>query len=162
MDSRIVFGYRVYEDGKIAGKRVDFLSPADNGRGYLIVSVLVDGKRKTIGVHKLVALAFIPNPDNLPEVNHKDGNKLNNHHSNLEWTTRGENIRHAFDNNLRSATGSDNARCKTSEEDVKAICKFLQDGMSAAQIRDKGFDYGVVRAIKARKNWLQISQHYKF
>ena len=50
--------------------------------------------------HRLVAIAFIPNIDNKPYINHKDGDKLNNHYSNLEWCTAQENTQHAYDNGL--------------------------------------------------------------
>ena len=68
--------------------------------GYPSVDVYQDGMRKTKRVHRLVAETFLPNPDNKPEVNHKDGNKHNNHVSNLEWVTSKENCRHAWDNGL--------------------------------------------------------------
>lgn len=57
------------------------------GTGYSTVQLFKDGKMKVIAVHRLVAQAFIPNPNNLPQVNHKDGNKQNNNKSNLEWCT---------------------------------------------------------------------------
>lgn len=158
-----VFGYKVSEDGSVYGKFGKKLSPSDNGRGYLILGLMIAGEgRKTFGVHKLVALAYVPNPENLPEVNHKDGNKLNNHFSNLEWCTRGDNILHAYENTLRSATGTNNSRCRTDEEDVKDICRALECGNTSAQIRDQGYDYNLVRAIKARKNWTHISKTYVF
>lgn len=67
-----------------------------NNRGYLSVVV----RRKTHMLHRLVAQAFIPNPEGKPFVNHKDGNKLNNHVDNLEWCTAAENNQHARDNGL--------------------------------------------------------------
>lgn len=56
-------------------------------RGYMQVTLTLNGKRKYCNVHRLVAEAFIPNPDDLPQINHKDENKLNNNVNNLEWCT---------------------------------------------------------------------------
>lgn len=158
-----VYGYRVCEDGTVYGKHGKKLSPSDNGRGYLVLGLMIEGRgRVTFGVHRLVALAYLENPEGLPEVNHKDGNKLNNHFSNLEWCTRGGNILHAYESKLRSAVGVKNARCQTDEEEVRAICGALECGYTSAQIRDQGYDYNLVRAIKSRKNWSHISNSYNF
>ena len=78
----------VRRDGKI--KR-----PHKNSGGYFVVNVNVNGKHTTGLVHRLVASAFVPNPNNKPEVNHIDGNKENNCADNLEWVTAKENIAHA-------------------------------------------------------------------
>ena len=64
--------------------------------GYLIVSFCVDGIKSNQTVHRLVARAFISNESNKPQVNHKDGNKHNNHIDNLEWMTASENGLHAY------------------------------------------------------------------
>lgn len=71
-------------------------------RGYIQVALTKNGKSRIFNVHRLVAQAFIPNPLNLPQVNHIDGNKTNNNVSNLEWCTAQENIQHAHKMNLTS------------------------------------------------------------
>jgi hypothetical protein len=78
--------------------------------GYEYFNMWVGGKNKRGTIHRLVALHFIPNPENKPQVNHKDGNKKNNCASNLEWTTLSENMRHAFDTGIM-----DNSRKKAAE-----------------------------------------------
>lgn len=70
-------------------------------RDYITVSLRKDGKDKRYRVHRLVAEHFIPNPDNLPQVNHKDGNKYNNNINNLEWISQSDNAKHAFANGLQ-------------------------------------------------------------
>lgn len=80
------------------------LSLNKDHKGYLRVRIYVAGVRKTIKVHRAVAESFIPNPDNKPEVNHKDGNKGKNHVENLEWSTESENTRHAYATGLKEKT----------------------------------------------------------
>lgn len=78
-----------------------YIKPHLKKTGYLQVRlVAINGKQKSESVHRLVALNFIDNPYSYPVVNHKDGNKQNNHVENLEWCTVSENTKHAFDNNL--------------------------------------------------------------
>lgn len=69
-----------------------------NKKGYEILRIHADGKQKTIKMHRAVAMHFHPNPENKPEVNHKDFNKLNNRADNLEWATQEENMDHAWEN----------------------------------------------------------------
>lgn len=76
------------------------LSHEPNDGGYKRINLLRDGKIKGFLVHRLVAEVFVSNPRNLPFVNHIDGNKINNHPSNLEWCTHQENMRHAVNTGL--------------------------------------------------------------
>lgn len=89
--------------------------------GYKRIHVSDNGTHYKFLVHRVVAAAFIPNPDNLPCVNHKDGNKLNNAVSNLEWVTYSENQKHAYETGLKSASGTKNGQHKLTEKDVAEI-----------------------------------------
>jgi hypothetical protein len=78
--------------GRIRKGRV--LKPHRHPQGYLLVTLCKNGKHKNHKTHRVVAQAFIPNPENKPEVNHIDENKTNNNVNNLEWSTRKENLNH--------------------------------------------------------------------
>jgi hypothetical protein len=65
--------------------------------GYLSVNLYANGKARLTSIHRIVAKVFIPNPKRKPEVNHKDGNKKNNILGNLEWVTKSENQKHAYE-----------------------------------------------------------------
>ena len=95
------------------------LKPRINNRGYCHSYLYINGVAKSIKTHRLVAIAFIPNPNDYPFVNHIDGIKTNNYVNNLEWCTRLYNVRHAFTNGLMvSVNGSKHGGSKLTEEDV--------------------------------------------
>lgn len=97
-----ISNYRIFPDGKIYALHLDrFVSEYSSRDGYKKVTLRLDNKeRKSYSVHRLVALAYINNPENKPTVNHIDGNKENNIVENLEWATRSEQVQHAWDNGL--------------------------------------------------------------
>lgn len=76
------------------------MKPGDNGRGYLTTMIGRKGNVKTVKIHRLVAETFVPNPNDLSEVNHIDGNKQNNNVENLEWVSHQENMIHAHKTGL--------------------------------------------------------------
>lgn len=87
----------VYDDGSVwihRGSRNKRRFGDTSPKGYKRILIRDNGRERTVFVHRLVALAFVPNPNNKPQVNHKDGNKANNRPENLEWVTLAENMRH--------------------------------------------------------------------
>lgn len=105
--------YIVYDDGKVFSlyRRI-FLKPFKNKFGYLVYSLVINGKAKKYPAHRLVALCFLNNPNDYLCVNHIDGNKLNNYYLNLEWCTYYHNNKHARDNNLNNISKSNSERWK--------------------------------------------------
>lgn len=81
--------------------------------GYHETTLYKNNKSKCIRTHRLVAIAFIPNPNNKPQINHIDGNKLNNNVNNLEWCTNRENIDHSLKTGLQNHKGKNNPKAKS-------------------------------------------------
>lgn len=110
--------YEVSNKGRVRGiLRGTMLKPFVSKFGYEIVSLSKDGKAKKFQVHRLVATEFVSNPDELPVVDHIDGDKRNNSSDNLEWCTAQENTRRAFDNGL--CESCKRASLKTAHEVLK-------------------------------------------
>lgn len=90
------FHYEVSSWGRVRNTETwKIIKPYKNHKGYLKVGLSRDGKEYKFRVNRLVAIAFLPNPYNLPQVNHKDGNKENNSYTNLEWISDRGNKEHA-------------------------------------------------------------------
>lgn len=114
--------YDITEDGLVINKHNGrIVKPQKNGKGYLRVHI--DGKMQF--VHRLVAEKYVPNPENKAQVNHIDGNKLNNSASNLEWATNRENRDHAVTNGLH-VVGEKCPYAKLTRLDVDFIRRHIE------------------------------------
>ena len=101
--------YEISNLGRVRNIKVGrVLRQFETKYGYVQVSLCKDRKQKSFLVHRLVATAFIPNFENKREINHIDGDKTNNCVSNLEWSTRSENVKHAWGLGLKFYTHTDN------------------------------------------------------
>lgn len=147
-------------------KSKKFLKPYLNRKGYCVIGLQHNGKRYRFSIHRLVAIAFIPQLDkNRNQVNHKNGKKKDNRKKNLEWCSCSENIQHAFDIGLKKPRiGEMHSQCKTTEKQVEKICELLSlkkyTMVKIANLTNTNKD--IVNKIKRRKNWKHISKNYKW
>lgn len=114
--------YAASEDGRIfslcdcfGNKQLKEKKQYTNKHGYKCMMFYKQGKKKHMTVHRAVALAFLDNPDNLPQINHIDGNKENNSVSNLEWCNASHNVQHAYDTGLNVPHESPWKGCKSKD-----------------------------------------------
>jgi len=111
--------------------------------GYLIVSLWKDDKLKTHKIHRLVAIHFIPNPNNLQEINHKDENKTNPRADNLEWCTRKYNMNHG---NCPTKIGNTISKICKHRKPVEKINKFTGQIIAIYEsVKDAGVNNGYAR-----------------
>ena len=116
----VYYNYEVSIDGKVRNRRNGhILKPHIDTDGYelVVISSCLTKKRKTVRVHRMVGIMFIPNPNNLPEINHKDENKSNNHVDNLEWCSSKYNANYGTRNirtvqNRKEKYGKEHHRAK--------------------------------------------------
>ena len=132
-----------------------------NTSGYLCVNPSIDGKATLKYIHRFVAEVFIPNPDNRPQVNHMDGNKQNNHISNLEWATAKENSEHAWDTGLVNHSGENHTLSKLTEDDVRFIRKHYNPDTTDFNQKTLAEKFGVekctISQIVHRKTWKHVA-----
>ena len=140
--------YEITREGEVINKRWGRkVRPQKNGKGYL--RVWIDGKLRF--VHRLVAEKYVPNPDNKPQVNHKDGNKLNNNADNLEWVTNYENRQHAIQHNLHF-TGEKCSWAKLNKEKVIFIRNHPE--IKAKELAELfGVTNSTIKSIRNYKSW---------
>jgi len=152
--------YIVYSKGDvISNKRKNpfVLSKCKDSDGYYVVALYLNGERKTMKVHRLVAIAFIPNPENKPEVNHKDGIKANNYDDNLEWNTSLENTQHANITGLTNIKGEKHIKCITNERTVLKIRNRHKKGISYRVLSEEfSINRTTIRDIVTRRTWKHI------
>lgn len=103
--------------------------------GYKTIMLHKDKKSKNLKVHRLVAQAFLTNPQNKLEINHKDGNKSNNCVNNLEWCTSIENVRHAFSNNLIKQHNNTNIEQYSLDGTLLCTWNSISEAVNALHLR---------------------------
>ena len=137
--------------GKISKGTID-------SKGYLIYCI----DYKSFKAHRLVAEAFIPNPENKPQVNHINGDKICNWVGNLEWVTAEENIHHAMEHGLFYVGLGENANSSVyTDAQIHQVCKLLEKGLKNTEISIlTGVDVYVISKIKCKNCWQHISDQY--
>ena len=130
-------------------------------KGYYFVNGSLGSRENkiTFKIHKAVAESFIDNPNNLPMVNHKDGNKLNNYIGNLEWCTNAENVQHAYDNNLiKIRRGENSSSAKLTQDDVIYIRKHYvpRDKYFGTRALGRKFnvDHSTIMSVLKYETWV--------
>jgi len=124
---------------------------------YSSVTLFKNKQKKNFGVHRLVAEAFIPNPSGKLEVNHKDQNRDNNSIDNLEWVTRKENLKHI---KYLGQKGSSNGNSKLTENDIKNICKLINNKYSNSDIKKELnllINNTTLQDIRYKRKWKHLT-----
>lgn len=162
IDKRIIHidgvetNYYVTIDGKVFNRTTGHeLTPKVTEDGYLQIKLFVDGKRVYKMAHDLVAMEYIPNPNNYPQVNHKDGVHTHNHASNLEWCTAKYNVQHSVFHRLRK-------NIKLSNEELFRLCILMESGEYTQNQLAAMFDVPrhIITSIKNKQSWVSYSDMF--
>ena len=137
----------LYFEDKILNQRLVNGYPTVNFRG---------GERKSYKVHRLIAIAFIPNPENKPHINHINAIRNDNRIENLEWCTHDENMAHAVRTNL-TCKGSKNGQAKLTDEQVLKIRKLFAEGANKSRLsRQFNISRGSIKKAIEKTSWANL------
>ena len=150
-------GYAIDTDGAVySHKSSRYLTQHKHNHGYRVVSLSEDGCTIQMLTHRLVAMTYIPNPDNLPTVNHIDGDKTNNSVSNLEWMSYKDNNQHAIDTGLTTKQSN-----KHDDTLAHRVCQLLMDGWKQVDVtRSLGLDKSDVKQIRYSGFYSHVTCEY--
>lgn len=154
-------GYFVSPNGMVFDRFGHLMKGCLGKSGYIGTNMRINGKLVYKSFHRMIAESILPNPNELPFINHKDGNKQNNRLDNLEWCTRSYNAKHAYDNGLeQKVCGERHHAHKLTEEAVKDIRMNYVKGskrMGAGYFAKKyHVDVSVIRDVANYKTWRHI------
>jgi len=146
-----IFGnnYQISNEGKVKNHITgNILKFGLDKRGYPRIRLSYKDQKLSFRIHRLVAIHFIDNPENKPQVNHKDGNKLNNNDWNLEWNTNSENQLHAHITGLKKTKiGKESCRFKSSILVFDSTNKQIDELFGNKDMKDKEYDFRNVSAV---------------
>ena len=156
--------YKISNTGILLNRNNKCVNPFINHKGYEQVTIVYGNNRHiTTSIHRLVATAFIPNPENKPQVNHINGNKRLNWWGNLEWNTAKENVQHAFNTGLTIQGKGENSNASIYTDDmIHNVCKLLESGnyLNTEIAKLTKVDVSTVSNIKCKQGWTHISSMY--
>lgn len=144
-------------------KSIRKIEVSHDGYERITLSCGKKGQMKKFFVHRIVAMFYLENPDNLPIVNHKDGDKTNNHYTNLEWTTVLGNTQHAYANNLITAVSGDKHYQSyiSNETVIKIYEDYLYNGLRNCEAVNKyNISRQVASSIRLKKSYRSILKDY--
>ena len=148
--------YKITDEGFIISYKGSYprvKRPFVDRDGYLRVTLSINGKQKKFYVHRLVAMQYIPNTENKPEVNHINGNKKDNRVCNLEWVTGRENTQKSYDNGQQIALG----KAKLTREQVLEI-RENKDNLNREQLAKKyKVSCSCIQHIRRGRTWKDVT-----
>ena len=146
----------ISSEGLVKNSNGLILTTQINDSGYEVIAITLNGVSANFKIHRLVAKAFIPNPDSKATVNHIDTNKLNNRVNNLEWATHSENLIHAFDNGLK-AKGEGRTQAVLTDKEVVEIKHLLAAKKTDTVIAGKfKVNSGTISKIRQLRTWTHV------